>query len=294
MILHADDGLLASTREARERLLQTMGTRVEVKVSEPLLAVGDEVEFPKRRYILTEEGVIMMSGTKHLEGLLNALGHDIKERDSPADATFLEPDNSAELNPEKKQMYQESVGRLLYLSHTRADLQFSVSVLASKMAKPTVTSWRWLTRVTGYLKRLPEVGFLIRPLRPGANLEHKGEGSLADGATVCLEGVTDSDWGGCKRSRRSRSSAHFYLGGSLMASHVRVQKSISLSLGRSRVCGHGGWCSGDDFSQRLPKFSSPRKGLHRGNRPERLGRSPRHGTKAWNRACETLGLRPAD
>ena len=48
-----------------------------------------------------------------------------------------------------------------------------------------------------------------------------------------LESVTDSDWGGCRRTRRSKSSAHFYLGGSLIASHVRAQKSVALSSGEA-------------------------------------------------------------
>ena len=99
-------------------------------MSDPLLAVGDEIEFLKRRYIMTEEGVIMMSGRRHLEGLLAALGK-VKDRETPADASFLEPDNSEELTAAQKKVYQESVGRLLYLAHTRADLQFSVSVLAT-------------------------------------------------------------------------------------------------------------------------------------------------------------------
>ena len=95
-------------------------------MSDPLLAVGDEIEFLKRRYIMTEEGVIMMSGRRHLEGLLAALG-----KVKGVSASFLEPDNSEELTAAQKKVYQESVGRLLYLAHTRADLQFSVSVLAT-------------------------------------------------------------------------------------------------------------------------------------------------------------------
>ena len=115
MILHADDGILASTRQARGALVGVLAKKVEVKTSDPL-EIGQEIEFLKRRYIRCEDGVIMMSGTKHLEGLLNSLGHDIKERDAPADGSFVEEDNSEELNEAKKKLYQECVGRLLYLS----------------------------------------------------------------------------------------------------------------------------------------------------------------------------------
>ena len=196
---------------ARDKVLEVLKKKVEVKVSDPF-GPGSELEFLKRRYIWCSEGAIMMSGTKHLEGLLDALGHDIKERDAPADTSFVEEDKGEELNEAKKKLYQECVGRLLYLSHTLADIQYSVSVLAGKMAKPTTTSMRWLVRVAGYLKRVPDLGFLIKPLVPDANLEYGGHGKLVAGSTVVLESVSDADWGGCKRTRRSKSSAHFYLG----------------------------------------------------------------------------------
>ena len=232
LILHADDGILASTQKAREKVLGVLKRKVEVKVSDPF-GPGCELEFLKRRYLWCSEGATMMSGTKHLEGLLNALGHDIKERDAPADTSFVEEDKGDELTDSKRKLYQECVGRLLYLSHTRADIQYSVSVLAGKMAKPTTTSMRWLVRVAGYLKRVPDLGFLIKPLVPDANLEYSGQGKLVAGSTVVLESVSDADWGGCKRTRRSKSSAHFYLAGGLIASHVRTQKSIALSSGES-------------------------------------------------------------
>ncbi|OLP88024.1 Creatine kinase, flagellar [Symbiodinium microadriaticum] len=176
---------------ARDKVLEVLKKKVEVKVSDPF-GPGSELEFLKRRYIWCSEGAIMMSGTKHLEGLLDALGHDIKERDAPADTSFVEEDKGEELNEAKKKLYQECVGRLLYLSHTLADIQYSVSVLAGKMAKPTTTSMRWLVRVAGYLKRVPDLGFLIKPLVPDANLEYGGHGKLVAGSTVVLESVSKS------------------------------------------------------------------------------------------------------
>ena len=48
-----------------------------------------------------------------------------------------------------------------------------------------------------------------------------------------IESVTDSDWAGCKRSRKSKSSLQIFVGGSLVTSAVRTQKSISLSSGEA-------------------------------------------------------------
>ena len=233
LVLHADDGLLASTAEERRALMKKLGNQVKVQVSDPLKEVGDEIEFLKRKYTLTKDGIVMYSGRRHLEGLLNSLGPNLKERDTPADPSFLEIDLTDELPLQKSKQYKECVGRLLYLSHTRPDIQFGVCVLASKMSRPTTMALKWLLRVVGYLKRVPHLGFLIKPVINKACLDYAGDGHFEQGSCVVLESVTDADWAGCKKSRRSRSSIQIYLGGSLLASLVRSQRSVALSSGES-------------------------------------------------------------
>ena len=225
MVLHADDGL-ASTAARREKLLKQLSKHVKVQVSEPLNEVGDEIEFLKRRYVLTDEGIVMYSGRRHLEGLLNALGN-VRERDAPADQSFLDVDSSDDLPPTKARLYKEYVGRLLCLSHTRPDIQFAVCCLASKMSGPTIVSMRWLRRVVGYLKRVPFLGFLIRPVMLSGCLEFQTSEPAKAGSKIIVESVTDADWAGNRASRKSKSSVHRYLGGSLMASFVRSQRSVA-------------------------------------------------------------------
>ena len=79
----------------------------------------------------------------------------MKSRDTPGDASLLEADTSAALAPERAKQYKECTGRLLYLSHTRPDIQYSTCVLASKMSSPTVMAYKWLAKVAGYLQKVP-------------------------------------------------------------------------------------------------------------------------------------------
>ena len=51
--------------------------------------------------------------------------------------------------------------------------------------------------------------------------------------TYHLDSVSDADWAGQRQTRRSISSVQMYFSGSLVASHVRTQKSIALSSGES-------------------------------------------------------------
>ncbi|CAE7041145.1 unnamed protein product [Symbiodinium sp. CCMP2592] len=231
MILHADDGLLASTAKGRQEFEEKFGSAVTLQVSEPLVEDGDTIEFLKRKYVKTPEGVAVYSNPKYL-----ALGSKVKPRDSPVDNSFLEQDASKELGPAEAKVYKESVGRLLYLAHSRPDVQYAVCILSSKMSCPTALAMKWLYRVVGYLVATPEIGFTIRPLRNGSSFSYAGGELLCEKSgpfKVVLESITDADWGGCKRTRRSRSSMQFYAGGSVIGSAVRTQRSIALSSAES-------------------------------------------------------------
>ncbi|CAE7198879.1 unnamed protein product [Symbiodinium sp. CCMP2456] len=233
MLLHADDGLLGSTAEARQDLVEKMGKVVKLQVSEPMKEVGDELEFLKRKYVRVPEGIVMFSSNRYAESLFESFGKETKEKDVPADKEFLEPDSSQELPAEKGKLYREAVGRLLYLSHSRPDLQFAVCILSSKMACPTVSSWKWLKKVVGYLRRNPCIGVLMRPIRNGACFGYVGKGFLGRDSQLVVEAITDADWAGCRRTRKSRTSIQLYAGGSLIGSMVRSQKSVALSSGES-------------------------------------------------------------
>eukprot|EP00439_Symbiodinium_sp_Y106_P047235 s3995_g6.t1 len=210
-------------------------------------AIGTEFEFLKRRYIRVEAGVAVYSNTRYLEALLKELGSRAKVRDSPADGTFQDEDDSKELDAAQAKVYKESVGRLLYLGHSRPDIQYSVCVLSGKMAKPTAKAFKWLLRVVGYLAGATDLGFLIKPVTNGTKFSYDGPESYygGEGMVYIIEAITDADWAGCKRSRRSRSAIQLYIGGGLVGSMVRSQRSIALSSAESEyIAMIGGACEG--------------------------------------------------
>ncbi|CAE7881683.1 RE1 [Symbiodinium sp. KB8] len=138
-----------------------------------------------------------------------------------------------ELDPKSAKMFKECVGRLLYLAHSQPDIQMAVCVLSSRMAHPTTGAKKQLFRVIGYLAGAPDLGFLIKPIVPGARLKWPGNDCTTEVPIYEVESVTDADWAGCKRSRRSRTSIQLYVGGGLVGSMVRSQRSIALSSAES-------------------------------------------------------------
>ena len=51
MILHADDGLLASSKGERERIIGVFAKKVKVQTGNPMVEEGDTLEFLKRKYV---------------------------------------------------------------------------------------------------------------------------------------------------------------------------------------------------------------------------------------------------
>ncbi|BBG92897.1 hypothetical protein Prudu_000758, partial [Prunus dulcis] len=102
--------------------------------------------------------------------------------------------------PNNKERYQRLVGRLIYLSLTRPDIAYAVSVASQFMHSPSDDHMAAVMRILSYLKSAPKRGLLF-----------KKNGHLD------LEGYTDADyarnitdrltWRSKKQNVVSRSSA---------------------------------------------------------------------------------------
>jgi hypothetical protein len=73
--------------------------------------------------------------------------------------------------------YRHLVGKLNYLTITRPDISYAVSVVSQFLEAPRVSHWEAVTRIIRYLKRQPGLGILYRPNRH-----------------LRVEGFTDADW----------------------------------------------------------------------------------------------------
>ncbi|KAL5812189.1 hypothetical protein ACOSQ3_027139 [Xanthoceras sorbifolium] len=95
-------------------------------------------------------------------------------------------------DPEK---YRRLVGKLNYLTVTRPDIAYSVSVVSQFMSSPTVHHWAALEQILCYLKGAPGRGILY------ANHGH-----------THIECFSDADWAGSKVDRRSTSGYCVFVG----------------------------------------------------------------------------------
>ncbi|PRQ44810.1 putative RNA-directed DNA polymerase [Rosa chinensis] len=88
----------------------------------------------------------------------------------------------------EKARYQRLVGRLIYLSHTRPDIAYAVSVVSQFMHNPSETHMEAVIRILRYLKSAPGKGLMFS--------KH---------SHLDISGYTDADWAGCVTDRKSTS-----------------------------------------------------------------------------------------
>ncbi|CAL0317151.1 unnamed protein product [Lupinus luteus] len=109
--------------------------------------------------------------------------------------------------------YRRLIGKILYLTHTRPDISFSVGCLSQFLSCPTNLHQQAAHRILKYLKNSPAQGLYF----PTKN-------------TTIIKGYSDSDWGGaCLDTRKSTTGWCFFLGSALISWKSKKQNIVSRS-----------------------------------------------------------------
>ncbi|XP_071695154.1 uncharacterized mitochondrial protein AtMg00810-like [Rutidosis leptorrhynchoides] len=96
--------------------------------------------------------------------------------------------------------FKKLIGKLIYFTHTRPDISYSVQILSQHMHAPLQSHVKAALRVLRYLKGSPGKGICIKKADNMFN----------------LVAYSDADWGKCLSTRRSVSGYCLFLCGSLV------------------------------------------------------------------------------
>jgi hypothetical protein len=109
-------------------------------------------------------------------------------------------------------LYRQLVGSLLYLTHTRPDISFTVGVCSRYMQESHELHWKDANRILRYVKGTPSFGIFY-----------------AADCPLSLIGYIDSDWASDGTNRKSTSGYVFSFGSGTFCWSSKKQSMISLS-----------------------------------------------------------------
>ncbi|RVW12206.1 Retrovirus-related Pol polyprotein from transposon TNT 1-94 [Vitis vinifera] len=206
IIIYVDDIILIGDHEEKIDLLKKLLTK-EFEIKD----LGNLKYFLGMEIARSKKG-IAVSQRKYVLDLLNETGMlGCKPAETPMDTTVKleESDGSA---PVDKGRYQRLVGKLIYLSHTRPDIGFSVSVVSQFMNNPTEKHMTIVIRILRYLKMTPGKGLFFQRTT-------KKE----------IEIFSDADWAGSVTDRRSTSDYCSFVWGNLVTWQSKKQSVVARS-----------------------------------------------------------------
>ena len=133
---------------------------------------------------------------------------------------FEEVEKDEPLEEELHTAFRASAARANYLAADRIDCQFAAKEICRWMAAPTRHSWTAMKRLCRYLVGLPRLVYCYR-------------WQSVDAINI----YTDTDWGGCPRTRKSTSGGCVMVGTHAIKTWSSTQASVSLSSGEAELYG---------------------------------------------------------
>eukprot|EP00253_Pinus_taeda_P029357 PITA_29357 len=118
-------------------------------------------------------------------------------------------DNNKDFDPS---LYKSIVGNLMYLTATRPDIMYAVSLISRFMERPKEAHWQATKRIMRHVKCTKRFGILYT-------------------ASECsdLIGYTDNDWARSVDDRKSTSSYVFHMGSGAISWASKKQPIVALS-----------------------------------------------------------------
>jgi transposase InsO family protein len=164
--------------------------------------------------------LIYLHQQPYIDKILHTLELDperLKHKDTPAsDNVVLNelmcPTADSERMEMKEIPYRSVVGELLYLLHTRPDIEFAVHQVCKYMHNPGKQHWMAVKHILRYLAKTKHYKLII-----DGNCE------------LTLSAYTDADYGTCTDSRKCISGMIIYLGKTPIAWKTKQQRVVAQS-----------------------------------------------------------------
>ena len=214
VLLYVDDTSVFDTSDPGSKEAGTVASRImtALKSEYKMSDLGPIQRFLGMDVRHTENGLTLDQET-YIDTMVRKYNlQDARRCYSPLDPNVRLENGECEDRPADKQVYQSLIGSLMYAAlGTRPDISFAVAALSKYNSSPLTTHMTAAIRVLRYLKTTAHF-----------RLHFENSGPL-------LDGFTDSDWAGCRATRKSVGGHIFLIGGSPVSWQAKGQTVVALS-----------------------------------------------------------------
>ena len=220
-VVHGDDFTVEGEGKELDWIQELMASWFEIKVRGRLgPEEGDDKEICilGRKVVWKSFGISCEADPKHRKMIMEFFGFDETSRKLTTngakeveDAEVIE--EKIALTAEEKTSFRAVAARLNYMSADCLDIQFPGKEVCRDMSNPTIDAFAKLKKTARYLVSRKAVRFKFVWQEEGARVSV----------------FTDSDWGGCLRTRKSTSGGVVMLGAHCLKTWCLTQGAIALS-----------------------------------------------------------------
>ena len=181
-----------------------------------------EAKILNRVIRVSKEGWFLEADQRHAELIIRELsleGANGVGTPGEDDKPWKEQEEAEMLTGGDATRFRGIAARANYLALDRPDIQYAVKETCRGMANPTRGDLRRLRRIGRYLIDKPRLIF-----------EYKYQGECWE-----LDGYSDSDWAGCRRTAKSTSGGAIMRGAHCLKTWSSTQKNITLSSGEAEL-----------------------------------------------------------
>jgi hypothetical protein len=222
-VIHGDDFVFGGTACNLHWVTQHMESWFSLVVRGILGPEGEDIksiDVLNRRVTWDHRGLAIQADSALVEKYLALVGvaTSSRGREHPGENEDPTP-GAAALGTAEAKMYRAAAATANYIAADRPDIAYATKEACRRMSRPTAEDWDRLVKLGTYLARY----------RAGVAM-FSGWKCRTDIATFA-----DSDWAGCKESRRSTSGGTLTYLGSLMKSWSSMQTTIALSSAEAEL-----------------------------------------------------------
>ena len=238
-VVHGDDFTFEGSPEA---LLEIAAALKKVWLVKVRAVLGPEASDDKEVSILNrvvrwcDDCLLYEADPRHVEKLLRDAGlEDCKSLSTPGvksttasvvlddgvvpSGDGVQPDpGPRKLDREEMRVYRSAVARCNYLAADRFEIAFTTKELCRSMSCPTEEDMVAVRRLCRFLRGLPRMVQRIE---------------FGNYVPSVIRAFVDSDWAGCRRTRKSTSGGVLYLGDTPVRGWSSNQAVIALSSGEA-------------------------------------------------------------